>query len=99
MTFTALLRRPLAILPLAMSGAAFLLIIGVLATVGVTHPQDEGTPAHIFQLLMLLQVPLIAMFAVTWIPRSSRAALLVLALHAGAALAAVATVVWLERAG
>lgn len=96
MTAASLLKHPSAIIPLAMSGAAFLLIIGVLATVGVTHPQDEGAPARLFQLLILLQVPVIAFFALKWLPRSPRPALFVLLLQVAAALLAVATLVWLE---
>lgn len=96
MTAASLLKHPSAIIPLVMSGAAFLLIIGVLATVGVTHPQDEGAPARLFQLLILLQVPVIAFFALKWLPRSPRPALFVLLLQVAAALLAVATLVWLE---
>lgn len=96
MTFRELIGRPSAAAPLAMSLAAFLLIIGVLSTVGVTHPQDEGTPARVFQLLILLQAPIIGFFAVKWLPRCPRPALVVLCLQVGAALLAVATVAWLE---
>jgi hypothetical protein len=82
-----------------MSLAAFALIGLVLATVGVTQPEDEGAPARVFQLLMVLQVPIAALFAARWLRRSPRAAALVLLLQAGAALLAVATIVWLERGG
>jgi hypothetical protein len=99
MTFGALIRRPSAAIPLVMSLAAFLLIIAVLLIVGVTDPQDEGTPARVFQLLMVLQVLMIGFFAVRWLPRSPRPALLVLCLQVGAALLAIATVAWLECRG
>jgi len=62
MTFGSLLKQPSAFIPLLMSAAAFLLIIAVLSTVGVTHP-DEGAPARLFQLLILLQVPIVGFFA------------------------------------
>ena len=80
-----------------MSLGAFALIVGVLATVGVTRPQDERAPARIFQLLILLQVPIVAYFALKWLPRSPRQALLVMLLQVSAAIAAVATIMWLER--
>ena len=99
MTFGSLLKQPSAFVPLLMSAAAFLLIIAVVSTVGVTHPQDEGAPAHIFQLLLLLQVPIVGFFALKWLPQSPRPALLVLLLQIGAAVLAVATVVWLESHG
>jgi hypothetical protein len=99
MTFSALVKRPSAAIPLVMSLAAFLLIVGVVLTVGLTQPQDEGTPARVFQLLILLQVPIVGFFAVKWLPQSPRPALLVLCLQVGAALLAVATVAWLESRG
>jgi hypothetical protein len=96
MTFTSLLKLPSAFAPLAMSFAAFLLIVAVLSTVGITHPQDEGAPARIFQLLIALQLPIIAYFALKWLPRNPRPALLVLLLQIGMASLAVATIAWLE---
>lgn len=96
MTFTTLLKRPSALIPLGMSAAAFSLILAVLSTVGVTHPQDEGAPARIFQLLILLQVPIVGFFAWKWLPRCPRPAGWVLLLQAAAAVLAVATIAWLE---
>ena len=54
---------------------------------------DEGTAAHIFQLLMVAQVPVVGFFIVKWLPRAPGPTLPVLALQAGAALAAIAAVV------
>jgi hypothetical protein len=81
------MKQPSALLPLAMSCAALVLVLGHIALVGV-----EGTAAHLWQLLMAAQVPVVAFFAITWLPRSPRPALLVLALQAGAAFAALAPV-------
>ena len=80
-----------------MSLAALAMTLGYLAIFGVAaaHEPDEGTPAHIFQLLMAGQVPVVAFFAVKWLPRVPRQTLQVLALQAGAALAALAPVYWL----
>jgi hypothetical protein len=41
------------------------------------------------------QLPVVAFFAVKWLPKDPRRALQVLALQAGAALAALAPVYWL----
>jgi hypothetical protein len=41
---------------------------------------------------MAAQVPIVAFFAIKWLPRSPKQALLVLALQAGAVLAALAPV-------
>ena len=48
--------------------------------------------AHIWQILMAGQIPIVALFAIKWLPRSPRQALPVLALQGGAALAALAPV-------
>ena len=95
-TFT-LLRRPSAFVPLVMSAAALALVIGHVALYGVQRQADEGAAAHVFQLLVVFQLPVMVAFAFGWLQRSPRQALLVLALQAGAVFAAVALVIWLER--
>jgi len=88
------LKKPNVFLPLLLSFAALTLVLGHAALYGVVQEADEGTPAHIFQLLMLLQIPLVASFAITWLPRAPRPTMKLLALQAGAALAAVLAVVY-----
>ena len=85
-------KQPSALLPLAMSCAALAIVLGHIAMSGVGREADEGTAAHLWQLLMAGQLPVVAFFAIKWLPRSPRQALLVLALQAGAALAALAPV-------
>jgi len=65
------------------------------ARFGIVHGADEGTSAHLFQILMAAQVPVVAFFAIKWLPRAPRQALQVLALQAAAALAAFASVFFL----
>ena len=89
---TNLLKRPSALVPIAMSAAALALVLGTVAIFGIVQGEDEGTAAHLFQLLIAGQVPVIAFFAITWLPRSPGAAFGVLALQACAALAALAPV-------
>jgi len=91
----SLLKQPSALLPLVMSLAALALVVSHAAMSGVVHEADEGTPAHLFQLLMAGQVPIVLYFAVRWLPRAPAGTLRVLALQAGAALAAMASVYWL----
>ena len=90
------LRRASALVPLAMSAAALATVAGYAAMFGVARQPDEGTAAHIWQLLMAGQVPVIAFFVVKWLPAEPRQALLVLALQAGAALAAMCPVWWFQ---
>jgi hypothetical protein len=75
-----------------MSLAALALVLGHVALYGAAREADEGTAAHLWQLLMAAQLPVIAWFAVAWLPREPRRALGVLALQAAAALAALAPV-------
>ena len=91
-TILALTRKPSAFLPFAMSLAAIMLVAGVVAVYGVVRDPDEGTAAHIWQLLMMGQVPFLATFAIKWLPRERDAALTVLIVNLMAALAAVAPV-------
>ena len=93
---TSLLKRPTAVLPIAMSLAALALVIGYAAIVGVIHHTDEGAPARLFQLLLLAQLPIMAMFAIRWLPRAPKQALLVLGIQLLAATLAVGTVLLLE---
>ena len=59
-----LLRRPSAVIPVAMSVAALATVFGYAAMFGVARQADEGTAAHVWQLLMAGQVPVIAWFAI-----------------------------------
>jgi hypothetical protein len=86
------LKHPSALIPLAMSFAALALVVVHTAMYGVVHETDEGTPAHVFQLLMGAQIPIIAFFALKWLPQNPQSATLVLALQIGAALVAMAPV-------
>jgi len=92
----SLLKRPSAFLPILMSVIVIGIIVGHIAMSGTAREADEGTAAHLFQLLMAGQVPIIGFFAVTWLPREPRAALLVLGLQLAAAMAAIAPVWWLQ---
>jgi hypothetical protein len=92
MSFVDLVRKPSAFLPIVLSLAALALVVLQLLFVGVTRQADEGAAAHLFQLLLAAQLPIVAFFAIRWLPRYPRPALAVLALQAGAGLAALAPV-------
>ena len=91
-----LLKQPSAWIPLAMSLFALAFILGYVAIFGIVRQPDEGTPARIFQLIMLAQLPIAAYFALKWLPKRPVQALLVLGLQAGAWLIPILTVMWLE---
>ena len=79
-----------------MSMAALALLLGSLAAgTNAVRESDEGAIAHIWQLLMAGQLPLIAYFAMRWCPRVPRQAVYVLALQLGLAVTAMAPVYFL----
>jgi len=90
------MKRPSAYLPVAMSSVVLMLIVVHVARFGNVREADEGTEAHLFQLLMPAQVPIIAFFATKWLPRSGTNALRIL-IAQGAAMLAVFTAVFLLR--
>lgn len=96
MNFSTLMKKPSAFLPVAMSLTTLATILVALTTSGIVREPDEGTAAHIFQLLMVVQVPIVAYFAVKWLPRAPRQALFVLSLQVVAGLAALALVNFLK---
>jgi len=101
-SFGAIVRKPSAFLPLAMSLTALAMLGGAyifgLATGhgGLVREPDEGSIAHVWQLLMAGQMPILAFFAIKWLPRAPRQTLYVLGLQAGAVLAAMAPVYFLN---
>jgi hypothetical protein len=92
MDLRTMIKRPSAFVPVAMSVAALGVVLVHILMSGVAREADEGTAAHLWQLLMAAQIPIVAFFAIRWLPRSPRSALAVLALQAVAALAALAPV-------
>jgi hypothetical protein len=91
-----LIREPSAFVPLAMSLAALGLVLGHVALFGAAREADEGAAAHIWQLLMAGQIPVIAYFAFRWLPRAPKQALGLLGLQAAAVLAAMTPVFLLK---
>jgi hypothetical protein len=87
--------NPSAFIPILMSVAALTLLLGGVAAGVVGRDADEGAIAHIWQLLIAGQLPLLAYFVIRWLPRVPRQTLYVLALQIGAALAAMAPVYFL----
>jgi hypothetical protein len=97
-SFRAILKQPSAFLPLAMSLGALGVLAGaaidgfVHGAGGIIRQPDEGTAAHLWQILMAGQLPVLLFFAVKWLPRAPRQTLYILGLQAGAVLAAIAPV-------
>ena len=75
-----------------MSLAALTIVLWHVAVSGVAREADEGTAAHLFQLLMAGQAPMVAFFVLKWVPRAPRQAMPIFALQVGVALLALAPV-------
>jgi hypothetical protein len=89
---STMLKHPSAFLPVAMSLGALSTVLLFVALHGTARQADEGAAAHIWQLLMAAQVPIVLFFAIRWLPRSPRQAVPILGLQVVAALAAMAPV-------
>ncbi len=88
----SIFKKPSAWLPIVMSLTALAILFVHFVLYGVTLEADEGTAAHLFQILMAGQVPIIAFFLIKWLPQSPKQALIVLAFQVVAALSACAPV-------
>lgn len=89
------MRKPSAWIPVAMSLAALSVLAVALVhglVFGFVRATDEGVAAHLWQILMAGQIPVAAFFAIKWLPRAPKQALMVLALQAGLYLASLAPV-------
>jgi hypothetical protein len=95
-SFLNLLKRPTAFIPVLMSLVALSLVVAHVSLYGTAQQADEGTAAHIWQLLMAGQLPLIGAFALRWLPECTGAAVAVLGLQLLAGLTAATPVFLLQ---
>ena len=87
-----LMRKPSAFLPIAMSITALLMLGIVAVSYGLVREPDEGVIAHIWQLLMAGQLPILVYFLSRWLPRLPWPTAYVFALQIATALAAMVPV-------
>lgn len=88
--------KPSGALPLLMSLTALLIAIVYIITTGGQPQADEGAAAHIFQLMVVGQVPIIGFFLLRWIRASPMACLGVVSCQILALVAALLPV-WIYR--
>lgn len=88
--------QPIAFVPIIMSLVALALVLGRIAIVGVTRSPDEGAIAHTWQLLIMAQAPIIAFFAIKYLPQRCRQTATILAVQVCAVLVACAPVYFLH---
>ena len=88
----SLLKKPSAWVPIVIPLVFFAYIIIAISLFGVVRQEDEGTPAHLFQLWLVLEPFMVGYFAFTWWPKMPRQALFVVALQVLAALLPISIV-------
>src|SRR3569833_1336243 len=88
----SLIRRPAAFGPNVMSAAALSILLFHISRYGHKSEVDEGSAAHLWQLLMAAQIPVIAFFVIRWIRVQSLATIEVLGLQILAAALSCAPV-------
>jgi len=94
---SSLFKQPSAWIPIAMSLFALAMILVYVAMFGTqTGNGDEGAPAHIFQLIMIAQLPIAGYFAVKWLPKQPKQSLMVLVTQAVAWIIPIITIIYLE---
>lgn len=94
-----LIKKPSAWIPIALSVLAIAGTLGYIAIYGLTElgiGTDEGTPAHLFQLYLLAQVFLIGFFAIKWIPKTPKQAVVIAVLQVLGMCLAIRLVLFLE---
>jgi hypothetical protein len=89
------MKKPLAWIPIAMSLGALATLVVHISLYGTAREPDEGTAAHLWQLLMAGQVPVIAIYAIKWLPATPKDAAKILGAQLAAAIAALAPVYYL----
>ena len=89
------LRNPTVFLPLAMSLLALGMVLVHFTIFGIVKETDEGTAAHIFQLLMVGQFPIVAFLAFRWFAIAPRQTFFFIVFQVVAALATIITVCFL----
>ncbi len=84
--------RRTALVLMAISLAALGSFVAILVIGRPAREPDEGTGAHLWQLLMAAQLPLAAFFGITWLPVAPRTAGVIFAAQAVAIFANLAIV-------
>jgi hypothetical protein len=92
-----MLRYPSTWIPFACSIASLALVLGHVAIFGIVHETDEGTAAHLFQILMILQGAVMLAFLFIWLPRAPQAAAQIFALQVAVTLLPLSAVFFLTK--
>lgn len=83
------IKHPSAWIPIALSLAVLAtFLIGIAIFGAPAREPDEGTGAHLFQIWLVVEILMMAFFAIKWLPQKPLQALVILAIQIVAVLAA-----------
>jgi hypothetical protein len=85
-------KKASALIPIVMSLIALVLVVVQVSIHGMSPERDEGAVAHLYQLLVIGQMPVITFFGARWLPRAPAQGLRVVAVQAFALAAALVPV-------
>jgi ABC-type Co2+ transport system permease subunit len=90
------MKQPSTFVPVTLSLAAVVVLVGHAIIYGVAHEGDQGIADHLVQIFMTAQIPVVIFLIVTRLRREPRQTMEVLAVQAVAALAAFTAIFFLE---
>ena len=85
-------KQPNVLLPITMASIAPSIVLIFVGLDGITRKGSKGTAARIFQVLMLIQIPIVGFFAFNWIPHRPMRAIRVLGFQPVAGFSVIAAV-------
>lgn len=94
-SISSLLMKPSAFIPLLMSVTALSMVLVHWAIFGIVQETDEGTLAHIFQILIVAQIPVALYFFISWVNKKPKETFLIVVLQVVALLVAIVAVYFL----
>lgn len=95
-SIVSIIKRPSAWIPIVIPLIFFEYLIIYITIFGIVREEDEGTAAHLFQLWLVLEPLMVGFFAVKWLQRARKEALIILALQIIAALLPISVVFYLK---
>ena len=89
----SLIKKPSAWIPIVIPLTFFAVMLILFTINGLPSPQkDEGTMAHLFQIWIVLEIPMLSFFAIKWLPQAPKEASIILAIQIISALMVCAPV-------
>jgi hypothetical protein len=92
----SIIKKPSAWIPIVIPVIFFAYLVIYIAIFGIVREEDEGIGAHLFQLWLALEPLMVGFFAVKWLPRAPKQAILILALQIATALLPISIVFYFK---